>query len=148
MGQLPDVLFLSKNLSIGDRMTGIAATCEQENRGRASLRRQMPVVERYAYFDHAAVGPITQPAAEAIQTWVEQSRCQGDVHWPEWSAAAGRLRTSAAQLIHAKTSEIALIPNTTFGINVVAQGYRWNSQSARRESVVVLENEFSSNLLP
>ncbi len=148
MGQLPDVLFLSKNLSIGDRMAGIAATYEQENRGRASLRRLMPVVERYAYFDHAAVGPMTQPAAEAIQTWVEQSRCHGDVHWPEWSAAAGRLRSSAAQLIHAKTSEIALIPNTTFGINVVAHGYRWNTQSTRKDSVVVLENEFSSNLLP
>lgn len=112
-----------------------------------SLRKWMPVSERFAYFDHAAVGPISLPAAEAMRKWVDQSLLQGDVCWPEWSAAASELRSSAARLISCKPLEIALIPNTTFGINVVAHGYRWGT-SSRRESVVVLENEFSSNLLP
>jgi len=107
----------------------------------------MPVSHRYAYFDHAAVGPLPAPAAKAIRTWVDQSLFQGDVCWPEWSAAASRLRISASKLIRCQPSEIALIPNTTFGINIVAQGYRW-SGSKGTDSVVVLENEFSSNLLP
>jgi len=123
-----------------------------KNRARESLRELMPVSKKYAYFDHAAVGPIPLNTAKAIRAWTDQSLFQGDTCWPQWSAAASRLRNSAAELLHCQSSEIALIPNTTFGINMVAQGYRWNSPAhgseRARESVVVLSNEFSSNLLP
>ena len=128
-------------------MTGSVDKNAPKSDVRDSLRKRMPVSDKYAYFDHAAVGPISQPAADAIQKWTNQSLSSGDVFWPEWSATAGRLRTSAAKLLCCQSNEIALIPNTTFGINMIAQGYRWlGSQCA--ESVVVLSNEFSSNLLP
>ena len=128
-------------------MSGFVDKNQPKTSVSESLRELMPVSERYAYFDHAAVGPLPSPAATAIRTWVDQSLYQGDVCWPEWSAAAGRLRFSAAKLIHCQPSEIALIPNTTFGINIVSQGYRWSGIKGN-DSVVVLENEFSSNLLP
>lgn len=128
-------------------MSGFVVKNEQKTSVAESLRELMPVSQRYAYFDHAAVGPLPSPAAKAIRTWIDQSLFQGDVCWPEWSAAASRLRISASKLIHCQPSEIALIPNTTFGINIVSQGYRW-SGSKGTDSVVVLENEFSSNLLP
>jgi len=128
-------------------MSGFVDKNEPKTCVRESLRELMPVSQRYAYFDHAAVGPLPTPAAKAIRTWVDQSLHQGDFCWPEWSAAASRLRISASKLIRCQPSEIALIPNTTFGINIVAQGYRW-SDSKGTDSVVVLENEFSSNLLP
>jgi selenocysteine lyase/cysteine desulfurase len=117
-----------------------------ENTTRDRLRREMPVTERYAYFDHAAVAPLPQASADAIRTWVDQSLLHGDIHWPKWSAAANRLRASSAAMLHCQPKEIALVPNTTFGINVVAHGFRWNPGD--NENVVVLENEFSSNLLP
>jgi selenocysteine lyase/cysteine desulfurase len=104
----------------------------------------MPVANNWAYFDHAAVGPIPRRAAAAIGRWAIQAAHDGDVHWPEWSMAAGQLRDRAAQLLHCQPSEIALVPNTTFGINVIAAGYPWR----QGDSVVVLENEFPSNLLP
>jgi selenocysteine lyase/cysteine desulfurase len=129
-------------------MTGIVGTSCPEKAGISSFRDQMPVAKTYAYFDHAAVGPIPFSSAEAIRGWVDQSLNHGDVYWPEWSSAASRLRTAASQLLGCLKSEIALIPNTTFGINMVSQGFRWNSAGAERDNVVVLENEFSSNLLP
>ena len=128
-------------------MTGSVDKNAPKSHVRDSLRELMPVSKKYAYFDHAAVGPIPQPAAQAIQKWTDQSLLGGDIYWPEWSAAAGRLRTSAAKLLGSQSNEIALIPNTTFGINMIAQGYRWVG-SRCAESVVVLSNEFSSNLLP
>ncbi len=128
-------------------MTGFVDKNGPKSQARQTLRELMPVSKRYAYFDHAAVGPIPQPTAQAIQKWTDQSLFQGDVCWPEWSAGAARLRISAAKLLDCQSSEIALIPNTTFGINMIAQGYRWCG-SPRSESVVVLSNEFSSNLLP
>ncbi len=128
-------------------MTGFVDKNAPKSQVRRSLRELMPVSKRYAYFDHAAVGPIPRPTAQAIQKWADESLFQGDVCWPEWSAGAARLRISAAKLLDCQSSEIALIPNTTFGINMIAQGYRWGS-SPYGESVVVLSNEFSSNLLP
>jgi cysteine desulfurase / selenocysteine lyase len=128
-------------------MTGIVDKNPTQSAVRDTLRKLMPVSNRYAYFDHAAVGPIPEPSAKAMRRWIDQSLFQGDVHWPEWSAIAARLRNSASKLLDCQASEIALIPNTTFGINMIAQGYRWSS-TARSESVVVLSNEFSSNLLP
>ncbi len=147
MGQVPDVVFLSEKLSIETRMTGFLRENGPDLPAKDALRKLMPVSDTYAYFDHAAVGPIPLPTAQAIRRWTDQSLLQGDVCWPEWSGAAGRLRNSTAKLLSCKPTEIALIPNTTFGINMIAQGYRWNG-SPRTESVVLLSNEFSSNLLP
>ncbi|MEQ1826738.1 MAG: aminotransferase class V-fold PLP-dependent enzyme [Pirellula sp.] len=141
-----DVDYLSKKLCRNARKSGKVVTKVHENKAKVKLRAMMPAAQNYAYFDHAAVGPIPRPAAEAIRRWLDQSLNHGDVFWPEWSAAASQLRQSAACLLHCNNSEIGLIPNTTFGINVVAQGYPWNARS--KDNVVVLENEFSSNLLP
>jgi selenocysteine lyase/cysteine desulfurase len=104
----------------------------------------MPVTEKWAYFDHAAVGPIPRNSATAMRNWAEQASEDGDVPWPTWSAQAGKLRVLASSLLHCQPQEIALVPNTTFGINVVAAGYRWKPG----DSVVLLANEFPSNLLP
>jgi selenocysteine lyase/cysteine desulfurase len=68
----------------------------------------------------------------------------GDVYWPRWAQRVESLRQRAASLLQAKPSEIALVPNTSTGINLVALGLAWRPG----DNVVVLENEFPSNLLP
>jgi cysteine desulfurase / selenocysteine lyase len=114
---------------------------------RLSLRSQIPAARTWAYFDHSAVSPLPSPTAQAMRNFVDQYEADGDWHWPAWSAIAARLRSTGAAMLHASTNEIALIPNTTFGINVVANGFRWD-ESGGTPNVVILENEFSSNLLP
>ena len=146
MGQVRDVVFLFEKLGAEGRMTGFVDKNSPKTSVKDAFREVMPVSDKYAYFDHAAVGPIPLPAAEAIRRWTDQSLLHGDVCWPEWSGAAGQLRNSTARLLNCQPNEIALVPNTTFGINMIAQGYQWSAQ--RTESVVVLSNEFSSNLLP
>ncbi len=112
---------------------------------REWLRSQFSVVRRWAYFDHAAVAPIPDGARQAIERYARELSESGDVSWPRW-ASVGRTeaRLSAARLIGADADEIALIPNTTFGINVVAEGFPWRPG----DNVVVPSNEFPSNLLP
>ncbi len=131
-------------MPIPDKTTLIPGTGVTSTGLRGAFRDQMPVSQAWAYFDHAAVGPIPRRAAIAIQNWATQACQAGDVHWPEWSSASSQLRKHAAALLHCQTSEIGLIPNTTFGINVVAAGYRWRAG----DSVVVPQNEFPSNMLP
>jgi selenocysteine lyase/cysteine desulfurase len=55
-----------------------------------------------------------------------------------------QLRTAAAGMIGAETEEIALVHNTTAGINLVAEGYPWRSG----DNVVTRSDEFPSNLYP
>lgn len=108
------------------------------------FRSEMPVAEKWAYFDHAAVGPIPRRSAMAIEKFSREASMDGDFHWPSWSASAASLRSSAAQLIGAHTDEIALMANTTLGIQAVALSFPWRTG----DSIVLPSNEFPSNQLP
>ena len=108
------------------------------------LRRQMNVVERCVYFDHAAVSPIPIPARVAMSEYLDQVGNQGDVRWGDWAKGVEIGRTRGAELLGCESEEIALIPNTTFGINVISNGIPWRSG----DNLVVPDNEFPSNLLP
>lgn len=111
---------------------------------RNQLRAEMPIVNRFAYLDHAAVAPIPRAAAQIIRQFAEESSCEGDTRWLDWSEKAGQTREFAARLIGSSVDEIALVPNTTYGISIVAESFPWRTG----ENVVVPENEFPSNLLP
>jgi selenocysteine lyase/cysteine desulfurase len=104
----------------------------------------MPIAERLVYFDHAAVAPLPAPTRDAIQTWLVQATEQGDLLWPQWAARLEQLRTAAARMIGALPEEIGLIPNTTTGISLIAEGYPWREG----DNVVTLANEFPSNQYP
>lgn len=108
------------------------------------LRAEMPIVQRYAYFDHAAVAPLTDVASKRIRQFADTASQSGDVYWLDWAAGLKQLRSDAAKLIHADESEIALVPNTTQGINLVAEGFPWRPG----DNIVVPDNEFPSNLVP
>lgn len=116
------------------------------DRGRnvAHLRECMPVCKRFAYFDHAAVAPLPASAAAAMVQYATEVRDLGDTPWIDWGRGMEALRVSLAELVHARTEEIALISNTTTGIGLVAEGWRWQAG----DSVVVPANEFPSNLAP
>lgn len=111
---------------------------------RQRLRAEMPVAERWAYFDHAAVAPIPERAAAAVRKWCEESLTDGDTRWPEWSRGSEATRDAAARLIGADRDEIALVPNTTAGITLVSEGLDWRPG----DNVVTLADEFPSNAYP
>jgi selenocysteine lyase/cysteine desulfurase len=110
----------------------------------SGFRRQMPVVERWAYFDHAAVSPLPEPARAAIAQWAREAASDGDTAWPGWARQLEDLRTLLANLIGASSQEIALARNTTEGINYVAEGFPWEPG----DNVVTLADEFPSNQYP
>jgi len=111
---------------------------------RSRLRKAMPVAENWAYFDHAAVAPISGPAAEALRYWVGEAAEHGDTRWLDWAQKLGDTRNAAAELVGAEADEIALVPNTTAGINLVAEGLDWQSG----DNIVTLDDEFPANVYP
>ncbi len=108
------------------------------------FRRQMPVARRWAYFDHAAVSPLPLPAQEALLRWAREACDDGDVHWPGWAGRVEELRQSAARMLGATAEEVALIRNTSEGVNFVAEGFPWQAG----DNVVTLANEFPTNQYP
>ncbi len=110
----------------------------------SAFRRSMPVAKKWAYFDHAAVAPIPQRSFDRMATWNEQALYEGDAVWPRWSAQYEQTRSLAARLISAHTDEIGLVPNTSFGINLVSEGFPWQ----KGDNVVLPAGEFPSNVYP
>jgi len=111
---------------------------------RERLRAEMPAAERWAYFDHAAVAPLARPAAEALREYAAEAAAEGDTAWPGWAECVEQARRYAAQLVGAQADEIALVPNTTAGISLVAEGVDWQPG----DNVVTLADEFPSNVYP
>lgn len=108
------------------------------------FRELMPVTKKWAYFDNAAVAPLPSPALAAVRSWADDACLEGDTVWPHWAASLEKTRKSAAAMLGADPSEVALITNTTTGIGLIAEGFPWQNG----DNVVTLANEFPSNLYP
>lgn len=108
------------------------------------MRRGMPVVEKWAYFDHAAVSPLPAVTRDAITEWAEYVAENGAVDWSRWRKVVEETRRLGAELIGAERQEVAVIRNTTEGIGVVAEGLDWRAG----DNVVTLDWEFPSNRYP
>ena len=110
----------------------------------SSFRDLFPVTKNLVYFNHAAVGPLSIRAYEAMERHARDQRDFGALHWREWYAEHDRAREAAARLIGATPKEIAIVKNTSEGLSFVAQGLRWHE----RDNVVTTALEFPSNWTP
>ncbi|HWB86982.1 MAG TPA: aminotransferase class V-fold PLP-dependent enzyme [Bryobacteraceae bacterium] len=105
---------------------------------------EFPVRESLIYLNHAAVAPLCKPAADAMKHLADDCLRYGSLHYSDWLAAYEGLRRSAARLIHADRSEIAIVKNTSEGIATVALGLDWKPG----DRVVGFHEEFPANYYP
>lgn len=110
----------------------------------AAFRDLFPVTRNLIYFNHAALGPLSVRAAEAMERFVRDQRDFGALHWKAWYAETDRFRESAAKLIGAQPDEVSILKNTSEGLSFVAEGIRWRDG----DNVVTTALEFSSNWTP
>lgn len=104
----------------------------------------MPVTRRWAYFSHAALAPLPDRTRRAIAQWAADASQGGAAIWRDWQLRVEECRALAARMLGADLAEIALVPNTTAGISLVAEGYPWQAG----DNVVVPAGEFPSNQYP
>lgn len=107
-------------------------------------RDLFPITRNLVYLNHAAVGPLSTRACEAMERQARDQRDFGALHWRDWYAEYDRLRDSAARLIGAKADEIAILKNTSEGLSFVAKGLRWEEG----DNIVTTALEFASNWTP
>jgi len=116
---------------------------------REDLDREFPSRRYGIQFNHAAVCPLPARAVEAIRGYADRLASRGPLDWKEWGAEADALRAAAARLIGADEAaggarSVSVVPNTTWGLNLVAQGLGLGAG----DSVVTTASEFPANLTP
>jgi selenocysteine lyase/cysteine desulfurase len=108
------------------------------------FREHFPVTRRWAYFDHAAVAPLSAPARTALVEWAYDATANGVAAWPVWQRRVAQTRERAGRLLNADPADVAFIKNTSEGISFVAEGLDWQPG----DNVVTAADEYPSNLYP
>ena len=101
-----------------------------------SVRRDFPLLERTAYLDSAAAGPVPRPVMEAGAGFYREMMEGADARWDEWLGRREEVRRAIASFINADPSEIALTTNTSSGMNLIVDAL------AGRGDVITSELEF------
>ncbi len=96
------------------------------------------------YLNNASTGPLTQRAIAASGEVIAERANPFGVDDDKNFAMLARTRALAAALIGADAAEIAILTNTTYGINIAAQTFKW----APGDVVVVHDCEFPANMYP
>ncbi|MDP6059039.1 MAG: aminotransferase class V-fold PLP-dependent enzyme, partial [Pirellulaceae bacterium] len=103
-----------------------------------------PILRELVFLDHAGVAPISGPAAGALRDYADQAQTHGYVG-AGWHTGIDRVKELAARLIHAESKdEIALVANTSTGLNMVANGLHWREG----DNVVITDVEYPANRYP
>src|SRR5438552_3784110 len=109
-----------------------------------ALREGFPVTRRWAFFDHAAVAPLSGRAQQALAEWAADLAENGDAHAQRWEQRVEEVRRLAGQLLGADPLDVAFIKNTSEGVGIVAEGFPWKPG----DNVVTAAEEYPANLYP
>ncbi len=98
-----------------------------------------PIVQNRIFMNHAGMSPLPKPAIQAMQRFTkgfcETATIQGDINEP---------RKSFARLVGATKDEIALVTNTSTGLNIAAHMLEYPSGS----NIVTTDLEYPSVVYP
>jgi len=83
------------------------------------LREDFPALKHGVYLNAAAASPVPRVVTKAVKKFYRQLEEHGDYHWDNWLEAVERVRGTVARLVNAEPDEIAFVPNTSSGINLV-----------------------------
>ncbi len=107
------------------------------------IRDKFPITRNYNFLNHAAIAPLSGPAADALVRYAKETAESAFLEGTYYRAPE-RVRAAAARLIGAEPSEVTFVKNTCEGINYVANGIQWLS----RDNIVSTDMEFPANVYP
>jgi selenocysteine lyase/cysteine desulfurase len=102
-----------------------------------------PILQNWHFFNHGGVCPLPRVAADALNSYTTAASTHAYLH-ADWYRRISRLRSTAASLIGASRSEIALVKNTSQGLSFVANGLTWHPG----DRIVLPACEYPSNQYP
>jgi selenocysteine lyase/cysteine desulfurase len=106
------------------------------------IRRDFPALSRCVYLNAAAASPTPRPVREAVDALYRELEEEGDGPWERWLEERDAIRARVARFVGAEADEVAFVPNTSTGINLIVD------LLAEDGPVVAVEPEFPTVTLP
>ncbi len=86
----------------------------------AAVRAEFPALARHTYLNAAAASPTPRVVRAAVERHHRDLEEDGDAHWDRWLEQREAARAAVARFVNASPEEIAFVPNTSTGINAIA----------------------------
>jgi len=96
------------------------------------------------YFNHAAVSPFSTPVRDAIESYLEMKNVTNPEPFEFVLKAMVETKEKLARLINTSRERIAILDNTSNGLNIIATGLDWKPG----DRVMVPDIEFPANVYP
>ncbi|MGB2698672.1 MAG: aminotransferase class V-fold PLP-dependent enzyme [Candidatus Zixiibacteriota bacterium] len=108
-------------------------------------RKEFPHTNKITYLNHASWTPLPQRSVRAAEKFMEYATLKrtGDVDKLGFDFLDDN-RKKIARMIHTKTSEIGFAFNTSYGLNIAAQGLDLRP----KDTVLLPDVEFPANVYP
>jgi len=109
-----------------------------------NYRSFFPITSNDIYVNHAAVSPLSVKVITAITDLLQHlSTGQIDL-FSLFIERRAELKNNLARLIHADVNQIAIISNTSEGLNWLVGSLTWK----KKDRILLVENEFPANIYP
>jgi selenocysteine lyase/cysteine desulfurase len=105
---------------------------------------EFPWAGQQVYLDAASIGPLPERTRKAVDQFNRKRGRPWEFGHEDMFGLFERSRSLIARLINADTTEIALAPNTSFGLGVAARALPLK----RGDKVLVSAREFPANVYP
>ena len=96
------------------------------------------------YFDHAAVSPLPKPVVESIEKYLFERSISQVNNYHAGLDKVEELKSQLSELINISSERIAFTKSVTDGMNIIAQGLKWNSG----DRIILNDIEFPANVYP
>jgi len=110
------------------------------------IREQFPIIKSKVFLNHAATSPLPLYSSKAMKDFVKgkvEAQSTMDGNLGPWQERIRNCRRLFSQLVGAKEQGVAYVPNTTFGLNLIAQMLPCKPGS----NVVTNNLEYPSNVI-
>jgi selenocysteine lyase/cysteine desulfurase len=125
-------------------MTDVVAWPDLASLVRELRNQEFPWTAATTYLNNASIGPLPERTRLALEAFNARRTAPQLLPDRDLMAGLAGAREACARLINADVAEVALMPNTTAGINVAAR-----SLPIHRGDVVLLsDREFPANVYP
>jgi selenocysteine lyase/cysteine desulfurase len=109
-----------------------------------SQRHLFDVPQDIAYLNCAYMSPLMTRVRNAVVEGLDRKLHPWEIRARDFYTGTDRLRAAFAELIHAKTDDIAVVAGASYGVSTAAA----NLPLSRGQGVLVVDEQFPSNVYP
>ena len=110
----------------------------------AMLRSEFPVTEKWAYLNHAAIGPFSRRTTAAVDSVVHGFTSPEDMDNAGRESAIGLARDNVAAIVGGESDHVAFVASLADAISLATAGISWKAG----DNILLPREEFPSNVYP